>query len=239
MNRFVLIISIFLAFETVGCSRKPKQISSIDKSLQHASKKVIDDVVTDLLNMHPNLKVGFEILQDLTNVITLPNVVTAAESENQAVSRVSKLIKDQTDYECKFHNHWLIIVPRANNTNYDVPITLRDCKTPSVSGQPVDKFLRMVKGTRIDEPFTLAVNPAFNIYNEPDGPVDSAERIMPCYQLLSDLAEQLSVRCWRVSHTHREPPEQHRKVQLPVKLGFGYVRFYEPGIIRSSKVDRK
>ena len=212
-------------------SPRATEISSLDKSLKPERNYSIDDIVFDLLKAHPNLKAGTEPLPSLKDSIaTLPDA-NAGETDAEAAIRVSALIGKQTDYECRIHNNWLIVVPRPDKQGrFNLPGALRMCASPTVKGLQLSKFLRMVKGVRPEEPLTLG---RFTFGHEPQFPIDSKERTVPCFQLLSDIADQLSLRCWRMSHISGE--NSSGKIEFPLDLDFAYVEFHRPGEIRSSR----
>lgn len=248
MKNLYPIIHICLTFGLLGCSPKRKENSvpeeslklaeerSLDKSTESVKKTSIDDIVIGLLKVHPNLKVGMEDLQSLNDIVSAHLDPNVSETDAEALSRVSALIEKQSDYECRVYNHWLIIAPRPNKDRFDLPTALRLCASPAVTGMPVYEFLSKLKGAKHGEELTLVHNQTFYIPNEPEGLIDSEPRSAPCFQVLSDVADQLSVRCWRVSHMHLEAAG---KVLLPLHLQTGLVRFHAPGEIRSATGNAK
>ena len=198
------------------------------------SKSPIEEVAIGLLKAHPNLKFAVEDLEILNNVIPAQPDAPVHETEAQAINRVSALIAKHTDYETRLYKHWLIVVPRANKERYDTPSALRVCSAPAAIGVPVDDFIQKVKGARPEEPLTLFTKVGFYIPGEPTGPIDSGERTVPVFELLSDIAEQLSARCWRIDHMLFSNSDPGKKYFFPLKLQVGALRFHAPGEIASA-----
>ena len=258
MKLLTTVTWICVAFGLAGCSRKPSEsgidekspAEDITKSMAETKakpiiKRTMDDLVVDLLKAHPNLKAGIELVPTANHVISMPLTEEVRETEDKAVQRVSEVIASHTDYECSLYKQWLIITPRLNKTQFDAPSTPRICAAPSAKGVPVNDFLRLIKGIRQEEPLTLIRDQLIYTPNEPDGPIDNDEKTAPAFQLLSDIADQLSVRCWRVQHLalkHRDSPgnpDSPSKFILPLKLNLALVRFHAPGAIRSALQQEK
>jgi len=164
-------------------------------------KSSIHDIVFELLEIHPNLKVGMESVPSLNDIIDAPPKADASEPETDAVRRVSALIARHSDYECRFHNHWLIIIPRAKKEWYDRPSALRVCTVPAVQGASLHDFLGMVKGARPEEPLTLLAEGQIYSTYEPKGRIHVKQSTVPCFRLLCGIADQLSIRYWRIHHS--------------------------------------
>jgi len=233
MKNLLFIINIVLIFAGAGCSPKSPENRRVEKPPRAIRNSSIDDILIELLKAHPNLKAGMELLPTLNDIISAPDEEIVVETEADAASRVSAMVGKHTDYECRYQNHWLTIVPRPQEARFDSPSALRVCVAPAVKGMPVREFLRKIKGARPEEPITLAQDSSFYIPNEPQGEIDSTERTVPCFELLCGIAEQLSVRCWRVNHMVLQNLDLPGKILYPLKLDRGLVRFHAPGAIRS------
>lgn len=243
---------ICVAFGLAGCSRKLSEsridekspAEDITKNMAETKakpiiKRTMDDLVVDLLKAHPNLKAGIELVPTANHVISMPLTEEVRETEDKAVQRVSEVIASHTDYECSLYKQWLIITPRLNKTQFDAPSTTRICTAPLAKGVKVNDFLRMIKGIRPEEPLALMRDQLIYTPNEPNSLIDSDEKTAPAFQLLSDIAEQLSVRCWRVQHMAMKLRDSPEKFVLPLKLNLAMVRFHAPGAIRSALQQQK
>lgn len=233
MKNLTLIINLCLVLGVVGCSRKSAENIPTDKPAKPASAMSIDDIVVGLLKAHPKLKVGIEAVPRLNEVVIAPDDAGTIETQEEAVRRVSALIAKQTDYECRVYNQWLVVVPRPNKALFDQPGSLRVCTAPAGKGFAVYDFLDKIKAVRPEEALMMGLEGIY-IPNRPTGAIDSDERTAPCFQILCDTGDQLSVRCWRMDHAFETRKGSPDKILYPIDLSWCHVEFHAPGAIRST-----
>jgi hypothetical protein len=168
----------------------------------------------------------------LNEAVIAPDDASATETQAEATQRVSALIASQTDYECRVYNQWLVVVPRPNKALFDQPGSLRVCTAPAAKGLAVYDFLEKIKAGRTEETLMMGLEGIY-IPNRPTGAIDSEERNAPCFQILCDTADQLSVRCWRMDHAYLTQRNSPDKILYPIDLSWCDVEFHAAGALRS------
>jgi len=224
MKTLASIIYLCLAFGMAGCPAQ--SAANPGNSPNPIKSRSIEQIVIGLLKAHLKFKVGMESVPGLNATINAPPVANPRETEADALRRVRALIAEQTDYDCRIHNRWLIIVPRSNKDRFDVPGSLRLCVAPAAKGVPLRDFFSMVKAARPEEPVTLLTEgQLLYSFSETQYTLDFGPRTLPCYELLCQAADHLSKRCWHMSHPYLS--DLSGNILWPLKLDTGVVNFRE------------
>ena len=214
-------------------------VSFIPHNNEYALKsQSIDEIVVQMLEIHPNTKFGIEAAPGVSDIIAIPSEPAPGETEAQALSRVARDITKQTEYECRIEGVWLVVTPRQNGGKTEKPSVLRSCIVPSVKGETTASLLRLVTAARPEEPVRFFLD-SMLMQNPSDQLIDANRRTALGYQLLTEIAGKLSERCWRVEHFYSKDQSLNQQVVFPIKCSVAFVSFLAPGEARTPKQAKK
>ena len=172
-------------------------------------------IVNKLAKENPKLVIGYEQVPQLNNHLGDLNIKASD------IDAIGKAIAANTDYELVRRPGLILICPKDNPSNNDIPLSKRIVTVPSVKKLPPRDFIKKLSGKALDVTLWLSANK----YCDTTKPITfEGSNSTDLANVLTELASRLGANQWEIDRHGIIIDEV--PVAKPFKLGSGIIKFY-------------
>ncbi len=184
----------------------------------------IDTIFYKLIKNRPMKIIGWEQLQGGRKTIPSSTELVSAMAIMD-ISALSRIINENTDYECIAGGAFMVIFPKDDALKHDVALSKRETVIKTITKLLPDQALDQAEsanptayGVFLGGP--LAYGPFIR-----EGSISLKAGKYKCYELLNEVAKQANAKCWIMVHLQLNDPKTSKPIS-PQKLGAGSVCFF-------------
>ncbi len=217
MKKIIFIIA-FASLVLINCREGKAETES-----KAATVTSITDMLKLLMKSMPDKVVGWERITGKNETFSDLSKFTASLNNSSLLESCSKVIAEQTDYQCISGEDYFIIYPKVASLPQGGALVSRTVKTPAASATKSLDFLRKIEAVNPEDKIKLS--PGIYSPNNAQGVIEMESGTGALYLVLNRMARQTKAAGWIMSdiliYSHKEGVPA-----TPNRLEFGTVAFY-------------